>query len=106
MTYFISVAVVPIIQVATPTVTARDGSPAMLACLATGNPPPVVTWFFDSAQVGNLGDPRVRQTSNNSLVFSPVRAADEGGYICQATNTAGAESATLQLIVHGEHAWT
>lgn len=93
----------PVIQETTPSVTASDGSLAVLDCLATGNPPPVVTWFFNLAiQLPTQGDSRVQQAANNSLIFSPVRAEDEGSYTCRATNTAGTESATLQLIVHGE----
>jgi hemicentin len=96
-------AVVPVIQATTPSVTVSDGSPAVLDCLATGNPPPVVTWFFNSAtQLPNQGNTRVQQASNNSLIFSPVRAEDEGRYVCRATNAAGTESATVQLTVHGE----
>ena len=101
--HFSSPVVVPVIQVATPTVTASDGAIAVLDCLATGNPPPVVTWSFNSISLPNPGQPRIQQAANNSLVFSPVREADEGSYICQATNIAGTESATMRLTVHGEH---
>lgn len=84
------------------TVIANEGSGAVLDCLATGDPSPVVTWFFNSAQLPNQGSTRIQQTSNNSLVISPVRAADEGGYICRATNAAGTESASVQLQVFGK----
>ena len=92
----------PVIQITTPIVVVNVGTGAILDCLATGNPMPVVTWFFNSALVLTSESSRVLQAANNSLLVSDVLVSDEGQYLCQARNVAGTESATIQLIVHGE----
>lgn len=94
-------AVVPLIQASERSVTVSEGTTAILDCVATGNPTPVVTWFFNSLLLPSPNDPRIQQATNNSLVLAPARNTDEGSYVCQATNVAGTESATIQLRVNG-----
>ena len=91
----------PIIQPAVLPVIANEGSRAVLDCVATGNPPPTVSWFFNSVPLPSPSIPRIQQASNGSLILSPVEGGDEGGYICRARNIAGMESATFQLRVYG-----
>lgn len=90
------------ILIARPNVVANEGFPAILDCQVMGEPTPVVTWFFNSAAISPSGSTRIQQTVNNSLLFSQVVKSDEGQYLCQAMNAAGTESATIQLVVHGE----
>lgn len=92
---------VPVIQTSAGSPTSIQGSSTVLECQATGDPLPVVTWFFSSAQIPNQGDPRVRQASNGSLLITPVQTGDRGEYLCLATNSAGNDSITLQLTVYG-----
>lgn len=70
----------------------------------------MVTWSFNSAQFPSQDDLRILQATNNSLVIFPVQTSDGGPYVCSAINTAGNDSATLQLIVYGKlrtaHVWT
>ena len=82
-------------------VVAVEGLGAVLDCLATGDPQPQVTWFFNSSPLPNIGTPRIQQGSNDSLLISGVQTSDRGAYICRATNTAGTESTSIQLIVYG-----
>ena len=91
----------PTIQPQSSPVIANENSQAVLDCVVTGNPPPTVSWFFNSASFPDPSLSRVQQTTNGSLVFSPVRKGDEGSYVCRASNSAGMQSATFQLRVYG-----
>lgn len=83
-------------------VTAIQGSGAVLDCIATGDPQPTVTWSLNSIQLPNQDSTRIQQTSNNSLVISPVQTTDRGEYVCRAVNSAGSDSTLTQLIVYGK----
>ena len=83
-------------------VTVNEGDTAVLDCNATGNPPPTVSWFHSSLPIPEDEDTRILQIDNGSLVVTSVRGGDEGEYVCQATNVAGSETATVQLVVNGE----
>lgn len=84
-------------------VVAVQGFSAVLDCRTSGDPVPTVTWLFGSTSLPMSGDTRVQQAINNSLLISPVTTADRGNYLCQATNTAGTDSGTILLTVHGEY---
>ena len=103
---YLFLAVIPVITVTTPTVTAHDGGVAVLDCVATGDPQPVITWFFNSAQLPSQDDLRIQQMPSGSLVVSSIQTSDEGAYVCRASNTAGTESATIQLLVNGKWVWS
>lgn len=85
-------------------VTVDEGGRAVLDCNATGNPTPTVSWFQSSLPVPVPGDMRIRQASNDSLIVTNVSAEDGGVYVCEASNIAGSETATLELVVNGK--WT
>ena len=83
-------------------VTVNEGDTAILHCNATGNPPPTVSWFHSSLPVPEPGDTRLLQAENGSLLVTRAGSEDEGEYVCQATNIAGSETATLHLVVNSE----
>ena len=88
------------------TVTGIEGLSTVLDCIATGDPRPQVTWFFNSSPLPDIGSSpptRIQQSSNDSLLISEVQTTDRGAYICRATNSAGTESETIQLIVYGTY---
>lgn len=85
-------------------VTVDEGGRAVLDCNATGNPTPTVSWFQSFLPVPVPGDTRIRQASNDSLIVTNVSADDGGVYVCEASNIAGSETATLELVVNGK--WT
>ena len=81
-------------------VTSVQGFGAVLDCVATGDPQPVVTWLFGGTLVPT--SPRVQQSPNNSLTLSPVQVGDRGEYVCRASNPACNAMATRQLTVYGK----
>ena len=99
---YLTVLVVPVIQVSSVVVVVLEGETAVLGCLATGTPTPEVTWFRDSVPLPNPALPHIQLASNNSLVVGGALRGDAGVYICRASNRAGTESATVQLRVNGE----
>ena len=92
----------PIIQPALSPEVANQGSQAILDCVVMGNPPPTISWVFNSVSLPNPAITRIQQSSNGSLIFSPIMKSDEGSYLCRASNSAGMESAIFQLRVYGE----
>ena len=92
----------PSIQLPTPSVIIVVASTAVLDCTASGTPQPTISWSFNSESLPNTAVPRIQQVSNNSLVIAAVEKTDEGAYVCQASNQAGTETATVQLRVHSE----
>jgi len=63
--------------------TTTEGQNVTLACNATGNPSPSITWYKDGQLVIISG--RFTQDSS-SLTITKVSRFDEGTYFCNATN--------------------
>ena len=95
-------AVIPVIHAGVTLVTVNEGETAILDCNATGSPTPTVSWFHSSLPVPILGETRIQQADNDSLIVTSVSGEDGGVYVCQAQNIAGSETATLELVVNGE----
>lgn len=73
------------------------GSPLTLTCLAEGNPEPTITWSFRTA------DGRTLQRGQGSqLNFTAVELSEAGRYECDARNTEGTNSSTVDITVHSE----
>ncbi|XP_029282552.1 vascular cell adhesion protein 1-like isoform X2 [Cottoperca gobio] len=71
------------------------GSPLTLFCSAEGNPEPVLTWIFSSAD--GRAEPRAR---GHQLVIVAVRLTDAGQYDCEARNSEGNQTAGVEVSVH------
>ncbi|XP_034092831.1 vascular cell adhesion protein 1-like isoform X3 [Gymnodraco acuticeps] len=71
------------------------GAPFVLSCSARGNPEPQISWSFRSAggQV-EAGRPSDR------LEIAQVRLSDAGRYDCEARNSEGNHSASVEVRVH------
>ena len=81
------------------TTTATQGSPLSLDCNPIGQPPPNVTWYKNDVRL--VLNSRVSIDGEDRLVFSSVISADGGSYRCEASNSAGMDSANTTLTVRG-----
>uniref|UniRef100_A0A2K5KA06 Hemicentin-2 n=1 Tax=Colobus angolensis palliatus TaxID=336983 RepID=A0A2K5KA06_COLAP len=87
-------------------VTVELGRSALLACRATGRPPPMVTWRRRDGQplglrLGAGRGSRSRQPDSGVLFFENVAPEDQASYVCEARNVFGKVQAEAQLIVTG-----
>ena len=64
-------------------------------CSATGPPNPVITWSKLQGSVPASSS----VSSEGTLTIQNVRTDDSGSYVCNATNTAGTNSSTVELKV-------
>uniref|UniRef100_A0A3B4ZNE8 Vascular cell adhesion protein 1-like n=1 Tax=Stegastes partitus TaxID=144197 RepID=A0A3B4ZNE8_9TELE len=85
----------PVVMAITDSVVIKDGSPVTLTCLAEGNPEPNVTWSFRTVDGQSLW-----QGQGGQLVFRAVRLSEAGQYECQAHNTEGNDTTTVNITVH------
>ena len=69
----------------------------------SGLPTPDLTWLLDGKPVRQDSAHKmlVRENGVHSLVIEPVSARDAGIYTCVATNRAGQNSFSLELLVAG-----
>ena len=73
---------------------AEEEQAVTIACSATGQPPPNITW---SKSIGNLPD--TAAMNNSVLKINKVSKEDGGIYICKAGNFLGAAEDTIQLVI-------
>ena len=101
----VCITVLPIIVIPEPVVAVNPGSDALLECIVTGKPAPVVAWYSGSIQLPDSSFPRYSVSENDSLIISDAQFdVDDGAqFICRATNEAGTESATIEVNVNGEY---
>ncbi|KAH0520213.1 Vascular endothelial growth factor receptor 2 [Microtus ochrogaster] len=80
--------------------TTMIGETIEVACLASGNPTPHITWFKDNETlVEDSGI--VLKDGNRNLTIRRVRKEDEGLYTCQACNVLGCARAETLFIIEG-----
>ncbi|XP_062512619.1 hemicentin-1-like isoform X1 [Corticium candelabrum] len=82
-------------------VTAAEGEELLIACTATGFPPPSYGWSINSMPLSEIGRGRISVTTSGSLFFETVSNSDEGNYTCTATNALGSDSQSFSVIVEG-----
>ena len=75
---------------------AEEKQNVTIACTATGQPSPKITW---SKSVGSLPGGRIKMQDGTMKIYS-VTKKDGGTYICKAKNILGSSIATSQLIVY------
>jgi hypothetical protein len=80
---------------------AEEASSAELACTAQGVPTPTIRWLPRTVSAG--AEPAathhlVTEAEDGRLVFLRLSAADEGEYVCEASNAAG--TATERAVVY------
>ena len=73
---------------------AEEEQTITIACSATGQPPPTITW---SKSIGSLPDTAV--VNNGALKINNLSQKDGGIYICKAENILGSAEDTIQLVI-------
>ena len=86
------------------TTTKTQGNALSLDCNPSGQPSPNVTWYKDDVQL--VPSSRISIDGENRLVFSSVILTDGGSYRCEASNSAGMDSANTTLTVLGRCTYT
>ncbi|KAK5907830.1 hypothetical protein CesoFtcFv8_005640 [Champsocephalus esox] len=71
------------------------GAPFVLSCSASGNPEPQISWSFRSA-----GGQVEAGRASDRLEIAQVRLSDAGRYDCEARNSEGNHSASVEVRVH------
>lgn len=73
------------------------GSPLTLSCRAEGNPEPTISWSFRT-QAGHS----VLLGQDHQLNLARVDLSGAGHYECQALNSEGNQTSTVEVKVDGE----
>ncbi|KAH8025854.1 hypothetical protein HPB51_012886 [Rhipicephalus microplus] len=95
--------------------TVRPGKPVSLRCVASGDPPPRITWLLDGVWPIDTRHGRVRVRTigaeagaglsgaevSSTLSISSAEVQDGGSYSCEASNYAGAASHSARVNVYG-----
>jgi hypothetical protein len=61
--------------------------PLTVRCDATGDPKPVVKWFYDGSPKALTNTSRIQILPNGALHFTEMRVGDIGQYQCIGSNT-------------------
>ena len=109
--YFLSSSPVAVPTILEPpeNLTVVQPQSATFLCSATAQPRPQITWW-------RMGNQLMAQTITieissrifgeremvSNLTIIMADPSDAGGYVCQATNAAGQDTATAELTVHGK----
>ena len=89
--------VAPQILLSSKTKLAEEKQNVTIACTATGQPQPVITWYKSKSD-GALA-PRRKGKMNVALTIYNVTKKDRGTYICKVENILGSVSDTVLLMV-------
>lgn len=74
------------------------GHTARFECLAQGVPTPKVSWFKDNEPL-LLDETRMTVLPSGSLEIRKVKDGDQGGYMCQASNSDKQQSSKMGRLV-------
>ena len=76
------------------------GRNGILNCQAAGDPEPTINWLRNNLALVN--NTKYTILENGSLWIGDIEDSDGGNYSCQATNIAGTDIATTNLIIYSE----
>lgn len=79
-------------------VTAFVGTTALLPCDATGQPLPIICWYFNNKSLPG-DNKRMMQLKTGALQIENVQLSDGGMYKCTASNQAGQDKQNVVLTV-------
>lgn len=78
----------------------NSSSTLTLACLASGEPKPLITWYKDKTPV--TAGPGITLKDDGTLIIERVKKDDEGMYECHASNAEGVAITSAVITVVGE----
>ncbi|CAO2612218.1 Palld, partial [Lemmus lemmus] len=86
--------------------TVQEGKLCRMDCKVSGLPTPDLSWQLDGKPIrpDSTHKMLVRENGVHSLIIEPVTSRDAGIYTCIATNRAGQNSFTLELVVAAKEA--
>ncbi|XP_022450557.1 palladin isoform X2 [Delphinapterus leucas] len=86
--------------------TVQEGRLCRMDCKVSGLPTPDLSWLLDGKPIRQDSTHKmlVRENGVHSLIIEPVTARDAGVYTCMATNRAGHNSFSLELVVAAKEA--
>eukprot|EP00071_Canis_lupus_P013276 XP_005635685.1 palladin isoform X4 [Canis lupus familiaris] len=87
--------------------TVQEGKLCRMDCKVSGLPTPDLSWQLDGKPIrpDSAHKMLVRENGVHSLIIEPVTSRDAGIYTCIATNRAGQNSFSLELVVAGKQVW-
>ncbi|XP_041647214.1 vascular cell adhesion protein 1b isoform X2 [Cheilinus undulatus] len=91
----LSLLYAPVVTVTTGPVQVMSGSRVTLDCSAEGNPTPSLTWTLRTHEGGSEV-----KGQDSQLVLDPVSLSESGWYDCEAQNSEGNQTATVEVKVH------
>lgn len=101
MFYLFSIEMYPPVFVSNPDpMTLYVGKPAVLQCSLTGSSPMEVVWHKDNIAISSGGNYVMKCEKNKySLLIKSLELADQGAYLCKASNSVGTATFTTELKV-------
>nr|XP_045736118.1 palladin isoform X4 [Mirounga angustirostris] len=86
--------------------TVQEGKLCRMDCKVSGLPTPDLSWQLDGKPIrpNSAHKMLVRENGVHSLIIEPVTSRDAGIYTCIATNRAGQNSFSLELVVAAKEA--
>ena len=75
-------------------ISTSHGNHVTFSCSATGAPKPLITWSKSQGRLSASSS----VSSEGTLTILNVRTEDSGSYMCNATNTLGTNSSSVELI--------
>ena len=90
--------------------TQNIGENASFTCQATGQPVPIISWYFNGAPVDEDNAMKYTitmmslntTTISNTLTIMNVKLSDVGTYTCNATNVVSSDTSSGMLTVTGK----
>ena len=87
-----------------------EGGTASFTCEATGEPVPIVRWYFNDTTVDEANAMKYTilmmsvntTTINSTLTIMSVESPDVGTYTCNATNVVSSDTSSGVLTINGE----
>ena len=88
--------------------TQNEGDTTSFTCQATGEPVPIISWYFNGALLVNGMEHMISimalntTTINSTLTVLNVQSSDVGTYTCNATNVVSTDTSSGVLTVNGK----